>query len=63
MKTVITCALIAAAIFAILYGIPHEAANLINAHSDIGLLALVLLSGAGIGLVYSAFKSNEKEVN
>ena len=65
MKTAITGTLIAVVIFAVLYGIPREVASLINMHSDLGLLALVLLGGAGIGLVYSAFKSvnDEKEVN
>lgn len=64
MKTFLYAAGIPLALFTIFYGLPRLIAVLINSHSDIGIIAIVLLACGIFGVVASKiYNVVKKELN
>ena len=62
-RTVLLIAAIPLALATIFYVIPKTVATLFNSHTDIGLLAIVVLACGMVGFIASKIIGNEKKGN
>lgn len=58
---ILLIAAIPLALATIFYGIPKLIAFLVNSHTDLGLIAIILLACGGVGFIASKLIRNEQK--